>query len=53
MSAASDTKFMLYPFLPHDLMGLEITIQQTVLVSAVDVLTDAGQILFIQFGKHF
>ena len=53
MSAASDTKFMFHPFLPHDLMGLEITIQQTVLVSAVDVITDAGQILLIPFGKHF
>ena len=51
MAAVAYPEFVFDSFLPHDLVYLHISVQQTVVVAAIDVVTDFGQVVLIPVGK--
>ena len=51
MAAVAHSEFMPDPFLPHDLVHLHVSVQQAVVITAINVITDFGQVVLVPVGK--
>ena len=51
MAAVSYSEFMPDPFLLHDLVHLHVSVQQAVVITAINVITNFGQVVLIPVGK--
>ena len=53
MAAVTYPEFVLDPFLPHDLVHLHVSVQQTGVITAINVITDFWQVVLIPVGEDF
>ena len=51
MAAVSYSEFMPDPFLLHDLVHLHVSVQQAVVITAINIITNFGQVVLIPVGK--